>query len=140
MAFLISLLDQAERASPLEIVERKGLGHPDSICDALAEELSRALCRYYLEHFGVILHHNVDKGLLCGGKARAWLGGGEVLEPIDIFLSGRATERVGDLAIPVESLAVETSRAWLKTHLRHLEVERHVRIHTNIRPGSAELN
>lgn len=28
----------------VEIVERKGLGHPDMICDALAETLSRNLC------------------------------------------------------------------------------------------------
>jgi S-adenosylmethionine synthetase len=45
----------------LEIVERKGLGHPDTICDALAENLSVALSRFYIERFGTILHHNVDK-------------------------------------------------------------------------------
>ena len=28
----------------VEIVERKGLGHPDTICDAMAETFSRALC------------------------------------------------------------------------------------------------
>jgi S-adenosylmethionine synthetase len=28
-----------------EAVERKGLGHPDTICDALAESFSRALSR-----------------------------------------------------------------------------------------------
>jgi S-adenosylmethionine synthetase len=32
---------------PVEVVERKGKGHPDSICDALAEEVSRALIREY---------------------------------------------------------------------------------------------
>jgi len=43
-------------ASPIEIVERKGLGHPDTICDHLSEELSRSLSKYYLEHFGCVLH------------------------------------------------------------------------------------
>ena len=76
---LVSLLDGAPTASlPLEIVERKGLGHPDSICDALVENLSIALSRFYLERFGAILHHNVDKGLLWGGTAqtrlRRWRG------------------------------------------------------------------
>ncbi|MGB8896262.1 MAG: methionine adenosyltransferase [Pseudolabrys sp.] len=47
-----------------EVVERKGLGHPDTICDALAETLSRNLCREYRRRFGTILHHNVDKALL----------------------------------------------------------------------------
>ena len=45
---------------PMEIVERKGIGHPDTLCDGAAEALSLELCRYYLEHFGRILHHNVD--------------------------------------------------------------------------------
>jgi len=31
---------------PVEIVERKGIGHPDTVCDALAEELSRAYSKY----------------------------------------------------------------------------------------------
>lgn len=126
-------------ALPLEIVERKGVGHPDTICDALAEELSRTLSRYYLDHFGLILHHNVDKGLLCGGRARAAFGGGEVLQPLEIFLSGRATENVMGAKVPLQELAVESSRRWLKEHLRYLDAERHVRLHCHILPGSAEL-
>jgi len=54
----------------IEIVERKGLGHPDTMCDALAEQISVRLCRKYLERFGRILHHNVDKILLVAGRAR----------------------------------------------------------------------
>ena len=140
MNLQISLLDtSATCALPLEVVERKGVGHPDTICDALAEELSRALSRYYLDRFGLILHHNVDKGLLCGGRARAHFGGGEVLQPIEIFLAGRATEQVGGSRVPLQELAIESSRRWLKEHLRYLDAERHVRLHCYIRPGSAEL-
>jgi len=140
MNLQISLLDTpAVGALPLEVVERKGMGHPDTICDALAEELSRTLSRYYLDHFGLILHHNVDKGLLCGGRARAVFGGGEVLEPIELFLAGRATEQVGGAKVPLQELAIESSRRWLKEHLRYLDAERHVRLHCHIRPGSAEL-
>lgn len=124
---------------PLEIVERKGRGHPDAICDALAEELSRTLSRYYLDNFGLILHHNVDKGLLCGGQAHASFGGGEVQQPIEIFLAGRATEIVSGVKVPVQELAIESSRCWLRENLRFVDVERHVRLHCHIRPGSAEL-
>ncbi len=46
-------------AADVEAVERKGVGHPDSICDSLAEEISKGLCHWYLEHVGAILHHNV---------------------------------------------------------------------------------
>ena len=64
---------------PVEIVERKGIGHPDTICDALAEELSRTLCQFYLDNFGLILHHNVDKALLWGGTSLPKFGGGKII-------------------------------------------------------------
>jgi S-adenosylmethionine synthetase len=76
--------------SPVEIVERKGLGHPDTICDAIAEHVCVRLCRHYLERFGTILHHNVDKLLLAAGAARPAFGGGEVTAPMEIYIGGRA--------------------------------------------------
>jgi S-adenosylmethionine synthetase len=123
----------------VEVVERKGLGHPDTICDALAEELSVALSRFYLERFGAVLHHNVDKALLWGGVARAAFGGGEVLAPMEIYLAGRATREVRGVVVPVEELAVETSRRWLREHLHALDAEAHVRFHCLVRPGSQDL-
>ena len=48
----------------VEIVERKGIGHPDSVSDALAEEVSKALCRMYKKEFGHVLHHNTDLALV----------------------------------------------------------------------------
>jgi len=136
----VNLLEGPSPASlPLEIVERKGLGHPDTICDALAENLSVSLSRFYVERFGTILHHNVDKALLCGGSARAVFGGGEVLEPIEIYLAGRATKEFRGVQIPVDEIAVEASRQWLKEHMRFLDPERHVRILPRIRPTSSDL-
>lgn len=126
-------------AAPFEIVERKGVGHPDTICDALAEALSHALCRFYIERFGLVLHHNVDKALLWGGAARPAFGGGEVLAPIELYIAGRATREARGLAVPVEALAVETSRAWLRANVPALDPERHVRIHALIRPSSPDL-
>jgi len=100
-------------ALPFEIVERKGRGHPDTLCDLLAETVSIGLSRFYLERFGTVLHHNVDKALLLGGAARPAFGGGEVLEPIEITLAGRATRRFGSAVIPVEELAFELAHDWV---------------------------
>lgn len=122
-----------------EIVERKGLGHPDSLCDSLAEELSLALGRFYLERFGAVLHHNVDKALLRGGQARPAFGGGEVVEPIELYLAGRAVTNVQGVAVPVEALARESCRSWVKAHLHALDPDRHLRVHPLVGPGSAEL-
>jgi S-adenosylmethionine synthetase len=124
---------------PVEMVERKGRGHPDSICDALAETLSRNLCRHYLDRCGVILHHNVDKVLLCGGSAEPRFGGGAVVRPIEIYLAGRATTAIDGKPVPLDELAIEGSRQWLRDNLHALDVERHVRLHNKVAPGSADL-
>ena len=58
----------------MEMVEPKGLGRPDTIYDILAENLSRHLCQFYQDHFGLVLHHNVDKELLFGGSSRPAFG------------------------------------------------------------------
>ena len=124
---------------PVEIVEQKGLGHPDSICDSLAEELCLRLSREYVDRFGAVLHHNVDKALLVGGRAAPAFGGGDVLEPIEIFLAGRAISSLGPETIAIGDLAKETATAWLRENLHALDPERHVRLHCLVRPGSAEL-
>jgi S-adenosylmethionine synthetase len=134
--FVLSLL---ERNEEIEIVERKGVGHPDSICDALAETLSRNLCHEYQRRFGEILHHNVDKALLCGGQATPSFGGGTVVAPMQIYLAGRAVAKVGNDVLPIEEVAVEGSRTWLKSNLHALDAERHVRIETLVHPGSQDL-
>jgi S-adenosylmethionine synthetase len=126
-------------SEPVEMAERKGLGHPDSICDALAETLSRNLCRYYLRHFGEILPYNVDKALLCGGSAAPEFGKGRVLAPIEIYLSGRALTEFRDHVVPIDEIIVEGSRTWLRENLHALDVDRHVRFHNTVRPGSAAL-
>jgi S-adenosylmethionine synthetase len=124
---------------PLEVVERKGIGHPDTICDGIAEHVSQQLCRYYLERFGAIQHHNVDKVLLCGGAAHASYGGGEVVAPIEIYLAGRATDEVRGELVPTAEIAIAACKSWLGRHLPELDLARQVRIIPRLHPGAASL-
>ncbi len=124
----------------LEIVERKGVGHPDTICDGVAEAASQALCRLYRERFGMILHHNVDKVLLWGGRSSPKFGGGRVEEPLEIFIAGRATRQFKGVDLPVEAIIEESCRLWLRRHLAFLDADRHVRVHVLLRPGSQDLS
>ncbi len=122
-----------------EIVERKGIGHPDTICDSVAEELSVALSKMYIDEFGAIMHHNVDKALLVGGIAEPVFGGGRVISPIEIYIVGRAIKERGDKRLPVEELAIETIQRWLSENLRNIDPSKHVVINTRIKPGSRDL-
>lgn len=123
----------------IEVVERKGRGHPDSLCDALAEELSRALCGFYLQRFEGILHHNVDKALLFAGAARPELGGGKVLSPMRLYLVGRATLEHRGVVVPIDALAVEATEAWVRANMKALDPARHMEIRPLVRAGSADL-
>lgn len=135
----VTLLRNRPDKAEMEIVERKGLGHPDTICDALAEELSRNLCRYYMEHFGLVLHHNVDKGLIFAGRSEPAFKGGRILEPMEIFLVGRATREFKGEKVPVDEIAVEGTKAWFRRNFHALDPDRDIRINVLIRPGSQEL-
>jgi S-adenosylmethionine synthetase len=123
----------------IEMAERKGIGHPDSICDQITDQISIELCKYYLKEFGVIMHHNVDKALLIGGQSIPTYNGGKIIKPISLIIAGRATERVNDKIIPVEEIAIETAKKWLQKNIRHLDVSKDIFITSKIRPGSSDL-
>ncbi len=127
------------RDDAIEVVERKGRGHPDSLCDAIAEAFGLAYSRYTVERFGHVLHHNVDKVLLSAGASRPAFGGGGVVAPMTIALAGRAIDTVAGEAIPVGAVAEDAARTLLRSTLHALDAERHVRIETLVHPGSADL-
>jgi len=137
------LQQPAVEEGQVELVERKGLGHPDYISDAVAEEASRQLSIYYRERFGTIMHHNLDKVLLVGGQAAPRWGGGDVLQPIYIIVSGRATTEVrtssGVEEVPVGRIILKAVKEWIKRNLRFLDPETHVVVDYKIGKGSADL-
>jgi S-adenosylmethionine synthetase len=123
----------------VEIVERKGIGHPDTICDNISEKFSIELSKYYYENFGRIFHHNVDKAVLIGGKAIPKFGGGEVLEPIEIKVVGRAILEIKDKKIPIEEIYNESAKKFLENNFKHLNINKHIKLSLKIRPGSIDL-
>jgi len=123
----------------VELVERKGVGHPDSIADGIAEAISRALSREYIRRYGIILHHNTDQVEVVGGRAYPRFGGGEVIRPIYILLSGRAVEFVDREMFPVHEVAIKAAKDYLKKTVKHLDVNNYVVIDSRIGQGSVDL-
>lgn len=123
----------------VELVERKGLGHPDSVIDGIMDEISRNLCKEYLNEFGVIMHHNVDKGLIVGGEARVDFGEGVIEKPIEIYMAGRAVYSVEKKVINVDGIAMDTAREYLQRNFRNLDVDEEVVLLPRIRKGSVDL-
>jgi S-adenosylmethionine synthetase len=123
----------------LEIVERKGLGHPDHICDAIMNEVSVSLSKEYLKRFGSVLHHNIDKGLLAAGEVKRNFGGGEVKRPMLMVFGDRATYDVDGDSVPIDEITVSTAKKWFKKNLRFVDPERHVRYQVELARGSEAL-
>ena len=123
----------------VELVERKGLGHPDSIADGVSESVSRALCRLYLDEFGRILHHNTDETQVVGGGSEPKFGGGKVTNPIYILLVGRATTEVNGEKLPYRDVAVEAAKKYVQSICAHVDIDRHVDFDCRIGSGSIDL-
>ncbi|MCM1987180.1 methionine adenosyltransferase [Methanococcoides seepicolus] len=122
-----------------ELVERKGIGHPDSISDGLAEAVSRALCKEYIDKCGAILHHNTDETQIVAGRSRPEFGGGEVLKPIYTLLVGRATMEFDGMEIPAEAVALQAAREYVRNTIPGMDLERDMIIDCKLGTGSSDL-
>jgi S-adenosylmethionine synthetase len=137
-----------EKSEFPELVERKGVGHPDTVCDAVADACSRALCAYYLENYDRVYHHNVDKAALVGGTAKPEFGGGLIIQPQYFLIVGRAINQILTECvdgpnkldyIPVATICIETQRRVLSEIFRNLDLNRDIQFDYAVRPGSIDL-
>jgi S-adenosylmethionine synthetase len=123
----------------IELVERKGLGHPDTICDSVAEAASVALARMYLDRAGVIAHYNVDKALLVAGQCVKRFGGGEVTRPIELIIGDRATDVLNGRSLPVAETVRQAVEEWVGAHLPGVRPGKDLVTRVALAPGSEEL-
>ncbi|MBI5000778.1 MAG: methionine adenosyltransferase [Euryarchaeota archaeon] len=122
-----------------EIVERKGIGHPDSIADGISEAVSVGLCKLYHDCYGRILHHNTDETMVVGGQSAPKFGGGQMLDPIYILLVGRATTEVNGERLPYRSVAVKAAFDYVKRYCKNLNADWDVMFDCRIGQGSVDL-
>lgn len=125
---ILPLRAVAGDAATVEVVERKGIGHPDTLCDAVAERASQLYARHCLSVYGRVAHHWFDKVMLVGGEATTDYGHGILTRPYEVVFAGKAAFAVGGDAIPVEDLLTQATRDVLGGVLKHFDPERHVRI------------
>ncbi len=125
----------------IEIVERKGIGHPDSISDGIAQAVSNALCDMYQEELGEgnILHHNTDEVQITAGDSDPEWGGGIIRKPIDILLTGRGVSEYEGIKFPLERVAIKAAKDFLADTIINLDVELDAVVECKIGHGSGDL-
>lgn len=121
-----------------EIVERKGIGHPDTICDLVMNQVSIELSKMYLKETGAIQHHNMDKSLLVAGQSENKFGGGKITKPMKLVIGDRATFEVKGQKLPVEDVTISTAKKWFDNNLRFVK-EEHVEYQLEVGTSSHEL-
>ena len=122
----------------VEVVERKGLGHPDYICDSVMNQVSVELCKEYMQRFGAVMHHNIDKGMLVAGEVKTKFGGGVILKPMRLIFGDRATFEVEGELIDVNNIAIDAAKQWLRDNLRFVNADS-IHYQVELAKGSAEL-
>ncbi|PIV09026.1 S-adenosylmethionine synthetase [Candidatus Roizmanbacteria bacterium CG_4_10_14_0_8_um_filter_36_36] len=127
-----------EMEDQVEIVERKGLGHPDTICDLIVDYLSIRLSQIYKKKFGTIPHFNIDKALLAAGSAEYKFGGGKIISPMKFYIGDRATYKVGKKKINLNKVIKDEIYKFLKSKLRFLNRKNFI-VYNEIKPGSSSL-
>ena len=136
----VEALDQTPiEQQRIELVERKGIGHPDSLMDGIAESVSRALSRAYMEECGAVLHHNTDQGEVVGGETIPAFGGGKVIKPIYVLLVGRATKQFNGMHFPTDSIAVKAARDYIRSTITNADLDRDVIVDCRLGVGSTDL-
>jgi len=136
----IEALDQIPlEKQRIELAERKCLGHPDSLADGIAESISQALCKTYLDEFGVVLHHNTDQGEVVAGESAPKFGGGRMIRPIYVLLDGRATKEWNGVKVPTDAVAVEAAHKYIHKILPELDLNREIMIDCRLGTGSTDL-
>jgi S-adenosylmethionine synthetase len=123
-----------------EVVERKGRGHPDTICDLIAEHVSGDLERFYLKECGRVLHYNVDKALLVGGASQPAFGGGRIIAPAKFYLGDRAISFLNGQRFDLDGLIEDSITRWLEDNLRFLRLHENLVWQNEIQQGAASLN
>jgi S-adenosylmethionine synthetase len=106
---------------PIEVVERKGIGHPDTLADGLAEFISNTYSKYCLEQFGAVLHHNFDKIMVSGGLFEAGFNKADMKTPATIIINGRASGSFGGKAFEITRMTEEAGRAYIDKTLPHAD-------------------
>ncbi|MBN1811264.1 MAG: methionine adenosyltransferase [Anaerolineae bacterium] len=124
---------------PVEIVERKGIGHPDSLCDGIAERVSVEYTTWCQENLGTLLHHNFDKVQLVAGEVNVGYGGGYLLKPIRIQIAGRGTPAFQGQKVPMDDIAIQAAKAHIRETMRYLDPDKHVVVDSYAGRGAEEL-
>ena len=133
----VTISSSAQANKHVIFAERKGIGHPDTLADHLAERLSRAYSTYTKEKFGAVLHHNFDKLGILGGRSVVEFQGGKMISPVRVLVNGRISAVFADQEIDYKSLLENEIYDFFFEIFEDLLPRDMIRIQFNLSNGSS---
>ena len=86
----------------------------------------------------MIMHHNIDKGMLVAGEVKTKFEGGVILKPMRIIFGDRATFEVEGEVVDVNTIAIDAAKQWINENLRFVNGDS-IYYQVELARGSAEL-
>ena len=111
-----------------EIVERKGIGHPDTIADGIAESISIAFSNYCINTYGAILNHWVDKTLITGALGEIDYGHGILKTPIKLYIFGKMSRSFAGTPIDLDVLVEDAVRSFMAIAVPTMDIDSQLEI------------
>ncbi|MFW6017160.1 MAG: methionine adenosyltransferase [bacterium] len=115
-----------KRDLPFEMVERKGLGHPDTLCDAIAEKTSQLYSKFCYKKYNKIAHHWFDKVMLIGGESDISYGFGRLIKPYRLIFAGKCAKKICGSRVPLNEIFEEAARSILENYLTEFDINKHL--------------
>jgi S-adenosylmethionine synthetase len=101
----------------VEVVERKGVSHPDTLADGIAELASIRYSRHCLHLAGAVLHHNLDKVAVLGGRAAFTEADGIYDRSLRVIFGGRISTSFAGRELPAREILQQAAVEHLRSAL-----------------------
>lgn len=75
--------------SNIEVVERKGIGHPDTLAGLISESSCIAICKFFIKKYGIIPRFNIDQVEINGGDIDVDFLRSKIIKKGIISISGK---------------------------------------------------
>lgn len=128
MEFLHSYGELLSASTQFDVVEVKGVGHPDSVCDAISATASALYSKYTLERYGRVPNHFIDNVTVVGGSSAISFGTARLLSPVRVYFHGGISDRFGDEQIAVEAILSDAARRVFRERAPRLRFDDHVQL------------
>jgi S-adenosylmethionine synthetase len=122
----------------IEVVERKGIGHPDTLANQIAESACCAISKFFIKRYKILPRFNIDQVEIVGGDVEVDFLKGKIIKSGIISISGKTSYlKHKDITVVNKIVAIDTRKTIEKIFSK--DILKFFAVKTNI-GGYSEKN